>query len=173
MADLGEIVNKLASMNENQVIIISRHKSGIYEVVSTVKTPQNNGSTSQNTSTHIDIILVPSSPEYGIINLPEEHKDFFPGYRKQFILETDVRKFVMHLTGANNGTSIGERVGNYLCHPRAGNVDPKLLRECPDANNHIRGSFKRFYEAHKELKPGDKLRIHKVNSEVYRLEIRQ
>jgi hypothetical protein len=69
-----------------------------------------------------------------------EVRDFFPGYKISFILETDIGGIKSSVTSAPNGTPIGD--------PRAG--------------KYIQGNLKPWYEAHPELKEGDVLVIEEI-----------
>ena len=118
----------------------------------------------------VELIVAPCDPYWGIIHVRNETRGLFRGYRGQFILETDVKPFVMHLTGAADDTPIGENTGGYIGHP--GTIEPRLLQHCPDSNTR-EGSFKRFYEAHPEMGGGSIIRIGRLAPERYRiLEIR-
>ena len=85
----------------------------------------------------IEIKLNPSSRKYVYIPLPKDKRHFFPRYKVSFELTTDVGVLTAHVTGAPNGTPIGD----------------------PHAGGHIRGGFGKWYAKHPELKAGDRLRI--------------
>ncbi len=126
---------------------------------------------------HIDFSTPPSSREYGILHVPTEQlaKEVIPEYKEQFVLLTDDKPFVMHLTGGpNNG-------GSYLCHPRVTNVEGDwLLEMVEDAKHAKEGSFRRWWENHPEVahhesvgdESGTVLRIEELEfKRVYRLSI--
>jgi len=120
---------------------------------------------------YIELKISPSDIEYGIIHIVKETKGFFLGYRKQFVLETDTKPFVMHLTSASDGTKIGEGTGGYLCHPRPDEIDMHLLKYAPDTKDRIEGSFKRWYDSHSEVSRGTWIKIYRKHSKLYILEL--
>jgi hypothetical protein len=85
----------------------------------------------------IELELYDSSRKYVYIPLPKDKRQFFPGYKLNFELLTDIGVLTAHVTSAPNGTPIGD----------------------PHAGGHIRGRFGQWYAKHPELKAGDKLRI--------------
>ncbi|MBI4303303.1 MAG: hypothetical protein HY665_03060 [Chloroflexi bacterium] len=91
------------------------------------------------TKNMIELKLNASSREYVYIPLPKDKRHFFPGFKVDFQLETDVRTLTAHVTSQANGASV--EVGN------------------PHAGTHIRGKFGRWFAKHPELKAGDRLRI--------------
>jgi len=113
--------------------------------------------------------LAEEDPTYGIIHIPQQSRNFFPGYKVQFALNTDVKPFVVHVTGGNGGDR-GSSEGSYLCHPRGSEVNPSLFPQCTDATNN-NGSFFRFYEAHPELSKDSRLVIEKLGDFEYQLHI--
>lgn len=162
MARLPQIIDHLRELPLDQIAEISKKAGGHYQMTILSQ------ASSSDFSSCVTLKVVPSSREFGIIHVLAEHRTFFPGYRKQFILETDIKNFVMHLTGGNTdhlkqGTSldqaVGEAIGQYLCHPSPCDVDVKLLKRVPDADSVRDGSFKRFYDKHHEIKPDDLLVI--------------
>ena len=118
----------------------------------------------------VKLKIIPSNIKYGIIELNNETREFFPGYRKQFILQTDIRLFVMHLSGSEKGTEIGSVYGGYLSHPRPRDIKEKFFRQIPDCRHHIKGSFKRWYDEHPEIESEHYIRIYKLEEELFRLE---
>ena len=122
---------------------------------------------------YVKLKIAPKARQYGIIHVPKEIKGFFPGYRKQFILETDVKPFVMHLTGSETGTKIGEKEGGYIDHPMPNDIEARLIQKVNDANNRIDGSFKRWYDSHPlpEAAPNSWVKIYRIHSELFRLEL--
>jgi len=85
----------------------------------------------------IELELYDSSRKYVYIPLPKDKRHFFPGYKLNFELVTDIGVLTTHVTSAPNGTPIGD----------------------PHAGGHIRGRFGPWYAKHPQLKAGDKLRI--------------
>ena len=86
----------------------------------------------------IELELTASSRKYVYIPLPRGKRHFFPGYKENFELVTDVETFTAHVTSApTNGIPIGDL----------------------NTGGHIRGRFGAWYAKHPELKAGDKLRI--------------
>jgi hypothetical protein len=85
----------------------------------------------------IELELYDSSRKYVYIPLPKDKRHFFPGYKLNFGLVTDIGVLTAHVTSAPNGTPTGD----------------------PHAGGHIRGRFGPWYAKHPELKAGDKLRI--------------
>ncbi len=87
----------------------------------------------------IELKLNASSREYVYIPLPKDKRFFFPGYKVDFELKTDVGTATAHVTSEPHGASVD--VGD------------------PHAGTHIRGKFGPWYARHPELKAGDRLRI--------------
>ena len=85
----------------------------------------------------IELELYDSSRKYVYIPLPKDKRHFFPGYKLNFELVTDIGVLTAHVTGAPNGTPIGD----------------------PHLGGHIRGRFGPWYAKHPELKDGTKLRM--------------
>ncbi len=160
--NIGEVINELLGLSSTQKAIVEKDVGGLYKIAIEGK--------NKKSYPIIQLQMVQSNIDYGIVQVPREHLGFFPGYREQFILETDVKPFVMHLTGADDGTANGEEAGGYLCHPRAKEVNLKFLDRCPDANHPTHGTFKRFYEAHANLM-GNSMTISRKSNEVYALAI--
>lgn len=121
----------------------------------------------------IDCKVVPSNIQYGIIQLGDNRRDFFPGYNVQFVLETIMhsrfKDFVMHLTGSDDGTAVGENSGCYICHPRPGQISSDMSKLVPDSVHRSDGSFLRFYEARPDIVPGTILTVEYVASKRYRI----
>ncbi len=119
----------------------------------------------------IEKTITASDIKYGIIHIRKRDREFFPGYRVQFVLHTDLKPFVMHLTGGYFGLRQGSNSGQYICHPRVNQVMENLAESTPDATDSEKGSFKRFYSAHQEVRKKTKVRISKVNDKEYSLEV--
>ncbi|MBN2330901.1 MAG: hypothetical protein JXC85_03730 [Candidatus Aenigmarchaeota archaeon] len=104
----------------------------------------------------------PSWRRYGIIVFPRKHRDFFPGYKKRFVFNTDDGKVEAWVTAAaSSDTSVGDqKAGAYICSPRRSERDSDKM------------SVTNWYRKHEELGPGDVLRIEQLNQKLYRLEIR-
>jgi len=95
---------------------------------------------SKKTLNSIEIIInkIHSPRKYGLINLTKKNRGFFPGYKVNFMLETDVGEIVTKVTSASRpGVQIGD----------------------PVEGAYIQGGLKPWYEKHQELKDGDKLII--------------
>jgi hypothetical protein len=119
---------------------------------------------------YVELKITPDSSVNGYINVNKEAEGFFPGYKQQFILDTDVKPFVMHLTSAPAGTSLGDNMGGYICHPRSTEVEDRFLVRVPDSGNNIKGSFLRWHDAHTNLEAGDLVKVYRLGDEHYRLE---
>lgn len=100
----------------------------------------------------IELRLNASSRKYVYIPLPKDKRLFFPGYKVNFELRTDVGTFIAHATSEPQGASVA--VGD------------------PYAGTHIRGKFGPWYARHPELKAGDRLRIEVLEpGERYKLSV--
>lgn len=159
---LGDIVNELTTLDINHRLVIGKTQSGLY-TVKTINIPR------EEDLPHIEVELTQSAFDYGIIIVANGTRGFYPGYRHQFVLETDIKKFVMHLTSGEEGILRGAREGNYLCHPRHTIIEERFSDEVPDARHHKDSSFKNFYRRHPELVVGSTLNVIRVDSEHYRL----
>jgi len=74
---------------------------------------------------------------WALIPLPKDRRHFFPGYKREFKLETDMGTLMAHVTSASEGTPVGD----------------------PDAGAYITGRLRQWYEKHPQLQDGDKIRI--------------
>jgi len=104
------------------------------------------------TKRRIEIILtsIHTPRKFALINLPKEHRSFFPGYKIPFILETDIGEIQTKVTSAPKGTEYGD----------------------PKAGNYILGGLKPWYGKHSDLKEEDKLIIEVIEPKKrYRLKV--
>ena len=161
--DIGDMVQKLLDLDVNQQAVVSKRPSGLY-VVDVLDNQDNDD------LPYVMLKVVPSSREYGILHVTKETRGLFPGYKRQFVLETTVQPFVMHLTGADNGTHVGEDQGGYICHPRTTEIDERFV-DVPYATHAVDGSFKRFFDANPRLRPETLVTVYRVNNARYRLEL--
>lgn len=163
MANLNDIIIGMAKMPIGMRAIIDKIEEGVYKL----------HLEQIGNYPYIMLKIAPKARQYGIIHVSKKTKGFFPGYRKQFILETDIKPFIMHLIGSENGTKIGEKEGGYIDHPMPHNIEGYLIQQVRDANDRIEGSFKRWYDAHPlpEASPNSWVKVYRVNSELYRLEL--
>jgi|TARA_Y100000310_G_scaffold2130_1_gene2659 hypothetical protein len=118
----------------------------------------------------IDLTCKPSWRDRGLISLTDGTRGFFPGYKIQFLMETNVKPFVLHLNSSSDGTRVGEDSGNYINHPEGNIVDSKFLSEAPDATSNRDGTLYRWFERNPKLQPDDQIRIYRINAERFRLE---
>lgn len=158
---IDDLTSKLGKLPYSQKAIVSKSGKGLYllEYVSRADEP------------YVLLKIAPEDRTYGIIHVDKETRGFFPGYRKQFVLETDVKPFIMHLTGAPNGSEVGDEVGGYVCHPKTSEIEARLLDNAPDARHSVEGSFKRWYDAHPEVNPGRYVKVFRTHPELFRLEL--
>jgi hypothetical protein len=159
---VGEVIDKIMKLPMNQQALVSKSGRGIYNIEIISKQGED--------LPFVELKINPSSREYGILHVTKETRGFFPGYRRQFVLETDVKPFVMHLTGAGNGSCVGDEEGGYLCHPRPQDVGARLLQHASDANHARDGSFKRWFDEHEEVEPEHYVRVYRAHPELFRLE---
>lgn len=75
--------------------------------------------------------------EYSLIPLNNENRKYFPGYKVDFILETDVGIKNVHVTSGEKGNRIGDST----------------------AGNYIVGGLQDWYKRHNNLTDGSKLKI--------------
>jgi hypothetical protein len=180
-------LHKVLNLRPSQRAIITKNESGIYgvEIETGIQTPTGEESSTaaqrplpkaaapiKSKFPYVDIRKAPADHEYGIIHIQQEFKSFFPGYRIQFLLETDIRPFVMHMTAGTNGSRRGAEEGGYICHPKCNEIEEEF-QQVRDATHHIRGSFLRWYDAHPDyqLELEEKwFRFFKLDDKHYRLE---
>lgn len=160
---LGEVLDKILKLPMNQHALVSKSGRGFYNIEVISKEGQD--------QPYVELKIAPEDRQYGIVHVTKETRGFFPGYKRQFVLETDLKPFVMHLTGAANGTAVGSETGGYLCHPRANEIDERLLEHVPDAGHNKDGSFKRWFDFHPEVEPGNYVKVYRVHPELFRLEL--
>jgi hypothetical protein len=75
--------------------------------------------------------------EWALIPVHKDKRRFFPGYKEQFVLETDIGNLTARVSSAPKGTPMGD----------------------PDAGSYVTGGLRQWYEKHPHLKDGDKVRI--------------
>ena len=169
--NLDDVIKTLTNLGQEESAIVRRTEAGIYEVnIRRRKVRKDTGAPSPERP-FVEVCIADKDPVYGILHLPRSviALRHFPGYRGQFILETSVKPFVMHLTGAADGTNEGDLEGGYLCHPRSTEINSKFLERVPDAASKD-GSFLRFYEQ-THARGGKWLRIYRKTPELYSAEI--
>jgi hypothetical protein len=74
---------------------------------------------------------------YAYFPLPKNRRRFFPGYKVEFILETDIGDIKTRVSGARAGTPIGD----------------------PDGGVTVQGGLREWYNKHPELTVGRKVRF--------------
>lgn len=95
-------------------------------------------------------VTAPKSGEYKQIVIPKEHRQFFPGYQVNLVLETDCGTFNTHIIGGSKRIRQGNtRKGNQLSTAEMG---PWLSK-------------------HTEFGQGSWLTFTRLNDKLYRLEI--
>ena len=160
--NLEEILAVISEIQIDQQVLVSRLKEGYdFEILST----------ENENLPYVELKVASYCRDYGVLAVNKETRGFFPGYKRQFILETNIKPFVMHLTSAVNGSETGEETGSYIGHPRGGAVDSKFLDIAPDANYTRDGSFHRWYDAHPSVNVDDYVRVYRLNQERFRLEV--
>ena len=63
----------------------------------------------------ITVDIVPSCLRYRILLFPSERRRFFPAYKSDFILESNLRPRLAHVTGAESPNVPIEDRGRYVC----------------------------------------------------------
>ncbi|MBS3083465.1 hypothetical protein J4423_01530 [Candidatus Pacearchaeota archaeon] len=101
-------------------------------------------------------LVLPSDIDYGKIVLDAEAREFFPGVRKQFILETNKGPFLMH-----------RQHDSYLNAPRRGEADRSMLSQL---GRHGVRPFITWYQKNPDVEVGSKIKIYKAGSERFILE---
>lgn len=97
--------------------------------------------------TWIEAKLTESSFKYHLIYIGK-NRNFFPGFKVPFMLETDIGDLTTHVTSADAETDIGN----------------------PEAGYYIQKGLPDWFRQHRELKPGDIVRIEVIEpKQRYRL----
>jgi len=137
--------NQLDSERESEINTVLRQKGLPY----IRETPQDiSPSDVQEIRTHnvfskyadrVEIVLnnLYSPRKWGLIPIPREYRSFFPGFKVNFILQTDIGNLTVKVTSGPNGTRVGD----------------------PEAGTYITGGLKPWYDRHKNLKDGDTISI--------------
>lgn len=83
---------------------------------------------------YVEIVLnnLHSPRNFAVIPVPKQKRNFFPGYKIFFDLETDVGIIRTRMTSAPKGTPIGDPAGGA----------------------YIQGNLRQWWDRHPELKPG-------------------
>ncbi len=85
--------------------------------------------------------------DYSLIPVSKDHRDFFPGYKKDFTIKSNVGDLTAHVTSAPRGNKVGD----------------------PEAGSYICGGLRQWYDANK-VKVGDEIVIRQLERhEVYRI----
>jgi len=96
-------------------------------------------------------ITQPTFRQYARITFKRSDRSFFPGYKVEFTLKTDIGALKCKVSSGSEGTEIGDSVvGQY-----------------------ITGDIGKFYDAHPELNIGDFLVFTKLNDLIYEVEIKK
>jgi hypothetical protein len=106
----------------------------------------------ENIETSVDIVLKNTYSPYKfyLIPVPKAFRHFFPGYKIEFTLETNVGNIKTRMTSASRGTPIGD----------------------PYAGGFIQGNLKQWFEKNSNLKVGDILRFETVEPDsTYKLTV--
>lgn len=109
---------------------------------------QNKPTESENAK-EIEIELYDSWPRYTAIPIPDGEREFFPGYKEPFILETDIGQIETHVASGPKGTRKG--------HPTAGEYFTKNIYK--------------WQREHPEIKGGDIVIVKKLKGKRYRLKM--
>ncbi len=161
---IGSLLEKLLQLPAEQDLLVRKSKDGLYTAVTVQNAEDRAGE-----YPFITVNLEESCRKHNLILIPKIVQGFFPGYREQFVLLTDIKPFVMHLTSGSSHSKKGSIEGGYLCHPNPKDVEPEFLREVQDAGHRTEGCFGRWYDCHPEAQVGNKCRIYRINRRVYSL----
>lgn len=98
----------------------------------------------------VELKKIHTSNGYALIPLSSENRKYFPGYKIEFILETDIGRKTVHVTSGNKGDILGDKeVGKYIV-----------------------GKLQDWYENHKKLKDGSILKIEIIErNKTYKLSV--
>lgn len=96
------------------------------------------------TNKAIDIVLekVHSAKKWALIPIPAKYRRFFPAYKVNFVLETDIGEIETRVTSAKKGTRYGD----------------------PMEGKYIQGNLRKWFINHPELNDGSVLRIEAIDS---------
>lgn len=84
----------------------------------------------------IDVEIGPTDLEYSIIQFPREYREIFPGYKLDFILETNIGPIITHMTSAPKNTRIGDNLaGSYISGGRLAGENVVGLKTWYEYNN--------------------------------------
>jgi hypothetical protein len=99
----------------------------------------------------LEIVLrVPSERKFAYFHLDKGNRRFFPGYKKDFVLETDIGDIMTRVTSAREPSQIGD----------------------PDAGVIVQGNLKKWYAKHQEVNIGTKVRFDCIDPyKKYRLSV--
>ena len=112
--------------------------------------PETINKPSGNSYVDLPVVSIYTQRRWGLLTVPKRVRKFFPGYKVDFILESDIGKVVTRVTSAPKGTAVGN----------------------PHSGKYIQKNLRPWYEKHPELKDGDVLRIHALEpGKRYKLEI--
>ena len=162
---IGTVLEAILALPPEHNVFVRKNKNGLYTLVASECSSNKAGE-----YPYITIKLSESCRGYHLLQIPTAMRGFFPGYHEQFVLLTDVKPFVMHLTSGSAASTKGNTEGGYIGHPRPRDIEQKFLAEVPDACNRTAGCFGRWYDAHPEGNVGDKYRIYRLNKELFAFE---
>ena len=104
--------------------------------------------TGERVEIHLSSLHTPK--RYHLIPLPKKYRPFFPGYKIDFILETDIGGITTRVTSRSGPAQVGD----------------------PNAGNYIQRGLRPWYDKHPELKSGDRLIIEAIEPKKrYRLKM--
>jgi len=98
----------------------------------------------------IEIIIREPFVKAHYLPIRKNNRQFFPGYKVPFTLETDISTIETYMSSAPGGTQVGD----------------------PNRGNYFQANLAEWYRRHPELKVGDRVRISVIElMKKYRLEI--
>jgi len=89
----------------------------------------------------IELATLHTPRTFAAIPVPKSKRSFFPGYKVDFDLESDVGVIRTRVTSAPRGTPVGD----------------------PEGGAYIQGGLRNWYDEHPDLKLGDKLRFEAID----------
>lgn len=98
----------------------------------------------------IELKSINTPQRWALIPVPRNVRRFFPGYKVAFFLETDVGTITTKITSAPKGTPESD----------------------PNAGSYMQGSLRAWFDNHRDLKAGAKLRFNAIKpGKRYRLSL--
>jgi hypothetical protein len=129
---LGELKKRAIALG-----LVFSTPNDVLRVILRIDVDGNGASEESENTIDVQLKTLYTPHRWALIPIPKGKRHFFPGYKVNFELITDVGVLTAHVTSAPKGTPRGD----------------------PDGGKYVQGGLRLWYDKHPELKDGARLRI--------------